>query len=330
MRKKLTIFIGICTFLICIISASYLLFEKNHVPSAETEMVTSSNFILYDFSRILLSETGIQTRYIHQRELTKADENKLKNSSLTFCMGNEVWKDEYENVCSVFYETEFQPMNNKNLADEWVELKSGYVKTDEEVKQIIPDKIPDYIIQGSTGDRGILAKTAYIDWHFWMSLEKADDMFNRIAATLEGRFPLYADKIEENRESYEKDLLSLKKEYEKAVFESQNRMVFVCGNMYYEYMFEELEVSYSSIHDFEETTADVERLSQMADVINAYGVRFLIKDKESGRESLEYLQTAVDHNLTALILDTGEFAEENSSFLEIMKNNLVILKKSIL
>lgn len=479
--------------IIFLITSSILASLTGCEKEKKIDMVTSSNFILYDFSRNLLDGTDIRVEYIKHEELTKADENKLKNSSIIFTIGDETWMDEYE-FCSPMYSgADFTPMEDKNMADKDVQLNIKQ-KEAEKDKQIIPNEIPQYVIgdddssndrttnqenrkeqstdengtsnepknaerednenedpennkdggwkynfifeeslrgteppvesnadgkhlgnfevndaiSGSSndeydkwltdrlknasdaifivlgnpdggytafrdvsmikhGDRylvvgidsleevssgpftkaacdvyvdpaleGILsneryAKTAYIDNHFWMSFKESKNMLEKMAEELAGTFPLYGETIMENKEKYLEEISSVEKEYQKEVYASGNKTVFICGNMYYSKLFDEMGIQYVSIYDFEENEpADIERMNRIARLINEYGVKFVLKDENASKEGFDLLETAVDKNINILILKTGEYGEPDDSFIEILKNNLSVLKKAMI
>lgn len=485
--------------IIFLITSSILASLTGCEKEKKIDMVTSSNFILYDFSRNLLNGTDIRVDYIKHEELTKADENKLKNSSIIFTIGDEPWMDEYE-FCSPMYSgADFTPMKDRNMADKDIQLNIKQKET-EEGTQIIPNEIPQYIIgdednnngrtanqesgeeqstdengasdkpqnsdkpkntdsennenedtkntqdgewkynfifeeslrgseppvesnangkhlgnfevndtiSGSSndeydkwltdrlknasgaifivlgnpdggytafrdvsmikhGDRylvvgidsleevssgpftkaacdvyadpaleGILsneryAKTAYIDNHFWMSFKESKNMLEKMAEELAGTFPLYGETIMENKEKYLEEISSVEKEYQKEVYASGNKTVFICGNMYYSKLFDEMGIQYVSIYDFEESgPADIERMNRIAGFINEYGIKFVLKDENASKEGFDLLETAVDKNINILILKTGEYGEPDDSFIEILKNNLSVLKKAMI
>lgn len=180
--------------------------------------------------------------------------------------------------------------------------------------------------------KGPSAKTAVFDENYWMDVKKSMRIVEAIRQGLVKTYPEDEAVIEANYQEYIKKLESLDERIQKEVDNSNNGLIFVCGAFTYGNMTEGYGIDYISIYDDAQSqeSASLSRLTAFAGFLNEHGIKYVLKDKNSDTEAMTSLKDSLDHNVTVLILDTMETKKDTEkSYLGIMEDNLLILKKAL-
>ena len=175
------------------------------------------------------------------------------------------------------------------------------------------------------------AKTTDISTSYWLDVDNTILLAQKIKESLIEIDPSNKEKYEENYKSYESDLLSLDDKIQYIVDNSKNKMIFIGGPFKYKYLTDGYGINYISIYDYNTEEASLTRLNNFAKIVNKYNIKYIIKDPLSSSEGIDSIRTEVSHNINTVIIDTMEKVDnpDSTSYLEIMNNNYIILKKSL-
>lgn len=138
--------------------------------------------------------------------------------------------------------------------------------------------------------------------------------------------PENSGKYEENKEKYLAKLDELKKEYEET-FENQT-LKAVSLNESLEYFKQNLNLSLISIAtDHEESTLSGEKMGEVIDKMKQEEIKVVIIDKEDNDKNAQTLIKETEAKIKRL--NSGlEGKEDLDSYLDIMRENLEVLKNS--
>lgn len=162
--------------------------------------------------------------------------------------------------------------------------------------------------------------------HVWTSITLYQKQVEAVADFLKELNPENSGKYEENKEKYLAKLDELKKEYEET-FENQT-LKAVSLNESLEYFKQNLNLSLISIAtDHEESTLSGEKMGEVIDKMKQEEIKVVIIDKEDNDKNAQTLIKETEAKIKRL--NSGlEGKEDLDSYLDIMRENLEVLKNS--
>lgn len=177
----------------------------------------------------------------------------------------------------------------------------------------------------------ILASTVDKATDYWLDVDNTVLLSQKIRDLLIEVDPINTEKYNNNYKDYESELLSLDDKIQYAVDISQNKLIFIGGAFKYKYFTDGYGINYISIYDYSTQETSLTRLNNFAKIVNKYNIKYIIKDPLSSTDGIESIKTEVSHNINTVIIDTMEQVDnpDSTSYLEIMNNNYIILKKAL-
>lgn len=186
------------------------------------------------------------------------------------------------------------------------------------------------IIASNNTEKIILAKTIDEATDYWLDVKNTQKLTEEIKNRLIEVSPENKDIIEENYSEYSKSLQSLEEKYQN--ISSENNTTFIGGAFKYKYLTDAYGINYISLYDTnQDTSPSVTRLSNFSKILKEYNIKYIIKDKYSSMDGIDSIKADLDYNLNVVIIDTMDNVEniDENSYLDIMDNNYVILKKAM-
>lgn len=178
-----------------------------------------------------------------------------------------------------------------------------------------------------------LAVTRDISKTYWLDVKNTMLLEEKILEKLIEIQPEDKELFEKNYEEYRSSLISLNDKLQYTVDQSVNKTIFIGGAFKYKYLTDGYQINYISIYDYsnQDETPSLTRLNNYAKVINRYNIKYIVKDNISSMDGINSIRTEVSHNVNVVIIDTMESVEdlENNTYIDIMENNIIILKKAL-
>lgn len=167
----------------------------------------------------------------------------------------------------------------------------------------------------------------------WLDVKNVKKLSEIIKEEIIKKCPEHKEIVENNFNTFSEELLSLNEKMEYIVKESENKTIFIGGAFVYKYLTDGYGIKYISIYDYsnQDESPSLTRLSNYAKILNSYNIKYIIKDEESSSDGIDSVKSELNYNTNIVIINTMDNIEdmENNTYLDIMNNNSVILKKSI-
>lgn len=175
------------------------------------------------------------------------------------------------------------------------------------------------------------------DEHVWLSLKNASVLTEEISKAIIKADSSNAETYEKNTEAYIEKLDALDKEYEEAVKSSPKKTLLFGDRFPFRYMTEDYGLDYYAafIGCSAETEASFETITFLSGKIDELSLNtVLILDGSDGKIAGTIAENAETKDLKILSLNsmqstTAKDVENGSSYLEIMENNLSVLKEAL-
>lgn len=196
----------------------------------------------------------------------------------------------------------------------------------------VPDVVFEDTLQKyfTKADIKILANTVDVSTDYWLDVNNAIKISSALKDKLIEIDPENKDIYDKNHKDYNNELETLNNKIKYIVENSENQTIFIGGEFNYKYFTDAYGINYISLYDYStEELPTLTRLSNFANILNNYKIKYVIKDKESSMEGINSIKTELDYNLNTVIIDSIQTAETDDSYINIMNDNYIILKKAI-
>lgn len=232
-------------------------------------------------------------------------------------------------------------------SDQWVEdaLKNPTNPNRKTIMLLETDPLENTHIEGAQGhdhdhehdQEHEDAKMHKLDEHIWLSLQRAERICQKIAATLGKLDPENKELYSKNAADYGKKLLDLDKEYQTAVQKAPHRALLVADRFPFRYMAEDHGLDYYAAFSgcSTETQASFETIVHLTEKLDALKLPFVIVTESSDQSvANSIIQNSKDSDRSVLVLDSMQSVSlkkinEGSTYLSIMESNLSTLKKAL-
>ncbi|MCI9039005.1 MAG: zinc ABC transporter substrate-binding protein [Clostridia bacterium] len=164
-----------------------------------------------------------------------------------------------------------------------------------------------------------------INNHIWTSLSNHIIQVEEIAKRLGEMNPENKEIYEINRKSYREELEALQKEY-KVELKNLKGKKAICLNESFSYLAKDIGLEIISIPtNHEESSLSAEKMKELIEMMKAENIKSILVDREDNLKSAQIL--ANETGATIYKLQSGLTGKiENSSYLQIMRDNLEVLK----
>ncbi len=300
--------------------------EKEEDSSGSLKVVTTT-FPLYDWTRTLagenaenmdlklLMESGVD---LHSFQPSAEDIAAISECDIFVYVGGE--SDEW--VKDALKEAENEEMIvidlmealDKDVKEE--EIKEGMEAEEEEEGE---EEGPEY------------------DEHVWLSLKRAVKCCKAIEEALAEADDDNAGMYEEALAAYTEKLSELDGKYEKAVKEADNKMLLFGDRFPFRYMTDDYGLNYYAafVGCSAESEASFETVRFLAEKLNEYGLKYIFTIENSDQKIAKaIINDSGAENVEILTLDslqsvTGKDVDGGLTYLEVMENDLEVLKKAL-
>lgn len=318
MKKfRKTVLVTLCVFLLMMTGCS-----GNGKQKGEKITVVTTIFPLYDWARniikdsedvelVLLMSNGSD---LHNYQPSVNDIIKVTDCDLFIQVGGESdkWAED------LVRERENSGKKNLNLMDQL----SDYLRIDERAEGMQEEE--------EEGEE----ETEY-DEHIWLSLriaQKACELIrNELSSLDKGNGSRYAQNCAEYCESLRK----LDEEYKKTVSLGNRKVILFADRFPFRYMVEDYGLEYYAAFKgcSAESEASFETIKFLAEKVDEKELKYiLILENNDGRIARTIMENTARKNQETVVIDslqsvTGQDAEKGAGYLQIMQNNLEVLRK---
>ncbi len=171
-----------------------------------------------------------------------------------------------------------------------------------------------------------------IDPHIWLDPVLAQEEVNTIKAGLIEADPENEEGYEVNADAYNQKLEALDQEYRGAFQEAENR-TFVTQHAAFAYLAQQYDLNQVSIAGLSsEEEPSPAKLAELSELVDQEGIEYIYFEDNSSSKIAETLASEVGVELALLSpLEGVSQADQDAGvdYIEVMKNNLESLKKSI-
>lgn len=175
------------------------------------------------------------------------------------------------------------------------------------------------------------------DEHVWLSLKNAQTLCKAIAEALETADPEHKDVYAANVDSYLEKLSSLDGQYQDAVANASQKTLLFGDRFPFRYMVDDYGLKYYAAFAgcSAENEASFETISFLAKKVDELGLKNIMTIENSDQKIAKTIRdNTKDKNQEILSLDsmqstTSEDAQNGTTYLSVMENNLDVLKKAI-
>ena len=171
-----------------------------------------------------------------------------------------------------------------------------------------------------------------IDPHIWLDPVLAQEEVNTIKAGLIEADPENEENYEVNADTYNQKLEALDQEYKEAFQESENR-TFVTQHAAFAYLAQRYDLNQVSIAGLSsEEEPSPSKLAELSQLVDQEGMEYIYFEDNSSSKIAETLANEVGVELALLSPLEGVSQSDQDAgvdYIEVMKNNLESLKKSI-
>ena len=175
------------------------------------------------------------------------------------------------------------------------------------------------------------------DEHVWLSLKNTEVIVNEIASELSAIDSENGNIYSENAASYVKELENLDAEYEKVVSEADVKTVLFGDRFPFRYLTDDYGLDYYAafVGCSAETEASFETIVFLADKVDGLGLKSVLTIEGADHKIADTIvQNTKNKDQQILTMDsmqstTSQDVENGASYLQIMKDNLEVLKKAL-
>lgn len=181
------------------------------------------------------------------------------------------------------------------------------------------------IIDSSKNITSKIEENGEVNNHIWTSLSNYMMQVEEIAKSLSEANPENKEVYEKNKENYIKELKKLQKEYQTELANLNDKKA-ICLNEAFSYLAKEVGLEIISVEtNHEESSLSAEKMKELIEIMKKENIKSILVDKEDNLKSAQTLASETGAKIYELQSGlTG--SEENNSYLQIMKENLEILK----
>ena len=181
------------------------------------------------------------------------------------------------------------------------------------------------IIDSSKNIISKIEENGEVNNHIWTSLSNYMMQVEEIAKSLSEANPENKEVYEKNKENYIKELKKLQKEYQTELANLNDKKA-ICLNEAFSYLAKEVGLEIISVEtNHEESSLSAEKMKELIEIMKKENIKSILVDKEDNLKSAQTLASETGAKIYELQSGlTG--SEENNSYLQIMKENLEILK----
>ena len=228
-------------------------------------------------------------------------------------------------------------------SDKWVEdaLKEAVNKDMVVINllNVLGDQVKEEeLIAGMEGEEeeGEEEEPEY-DEHIWLSLRNASVLTDHIADAIAEVDAADADAYMANAEAYKEKLSSLDAEYQEAVSAAEKDTLLFGDRFPFRYMTDDYGLSYFAAFPgcSAETEASFETIVFLADKVNELSLSSILTIEGSDHKIAETIRESTKSRdqqiltMNSMQSTTLEDAQEGTSYLSIMKDNLEVLKEAL-
>jgi len=170
-----------------------------------------------------------------------------------------------------------------------------------------------------------IEESGEINNHIWTSLSNHIIQVEEITKRLGEMNPENKEIYETNKKSYIKELEALQKEYKVELTNLKGKKA-ICLNESFSYLAKDIGLEIISIPtNHEESSLSAEKMKELIEMMKAENIKSILVDREDNLKSAQIL--ANETGATIYKLQSGLTGKiENSSYLQIMRDNLEVLK----
>ncbi len=170
-----------------------------------------------------------------------------------------------------------------------------------------------------------IEESGEINNHIWTSLSNHIIQVEEITKRLGEMNPENKEIYETNKKSYIKELEALQKEYKVELTNLKGKKA-ICLNESFSYLVKDIGLEIISIPtNHEESSLSAEKMKELIEMMKAENIKSILVDREDNLKSAQTL--ANETGATIYKLQSGLTGKiENSSYLQIMRDNLEVLK----
>ncbi len=318
MKKfRKTILVILCVFLLMMTGCS-----GNKENEDEKITIVTTIFPLYDWARniikdsedvelILLMSNGSD---LHNYQPSVNDIIKVTDCDLFILVGGE--SDEWAE--DIVEDREKNGKKTLNLMEQLSE-----VLREEETREGMQEEEEE-------GEE----ETEY-DEHIWLSLRIAQKACELIRDELSSLDKENGSKYANNCAEYGESIRKLDDEYEKTVNEADRKTILFADRFPFRYMVEDYGLEYYAAFKgcSAESEASFETIKFLAEKVDEKELKYiLILENNDGRIARTIIENTAGKNQETAVIDslqsvTGQDAEKGAGYLQIMQNNLEVLRK---
>ena len=171
------------------------------------------------------------------------------------------------------------------------------------------------------------------DEHIWLSLRSAETLVNAIAEVISEKDPDHREVYENNAAVYTEELRKLDGEYETAVSEGTCDVLLFGDRFPFRYLTDDYGLSYYAAFAgcSAETEASFETVLFLAHKLDELGLKHVMTiDGSDGRIAKTIIENSGDTGRDILTLNSMQGGTDgNTSYLDVMKENLEVLKNAL-
>lgn len=326
MKRRSTLIIAISLVLIATLLTSCKGEDKNN---GKLKVVTTI-FPVYDWTEQIVGEKDKDVDVsmllsngtdLHSYQPTAKDIKKIANCDVFIYVGGE--SDEW--VEDVLEEAKNKKIKAINLMD-----VLGDAVKEEEVKEGMTEGHEDEDEDHDEDEKEY-------DEHIWLSLKNAKLCSQAIEEALSEVDPSNADTYKANLNNYEEKLDALDSEYQEATANGKQKTLIFGDRFPFRYMVNDYGLDYFAafVGCSSETEASFKTIKFLSEKADQLGIKHIITIEKSDKKIAEtIIKNTSAKNQDILTLDsmqstTGDDVKSGTSYIEIMKKNLDVLKKAM-
>ena len=317
--KRIALTIAVCLAFAGVFS----LYGCSYTGNNDGLIVVCSTFVQYDWCRELLGERADDTTLtlladngldIHSYQPSAEDIIKIATCDVIIYIGG--------------------------TSDKWIrEVLEENPKPDRKVISLLDavgdnlklEVLPDGAQHEHEHD-GSHAVDEY-DEHVWLSLRNARVICEKISDALSAADPENKELYSENLKSYTAQLSSLDREYLSAVQSAKNNTLIFADRYPFRYLLDDYSINcYAAFAGCSsETSASFETIATLSSKLRELSLGYLITIENSDQSIARAVISAADaQDIEILSLDSMQsVSERGSSYINIMKQNLDVLKTAL-
>lgn len=172
------------------------------------------------------------------------------------------------------------------------------------------------------------------DEHVWLSLNNAQILVKAISDKIVALDPEHKADYEKNTQDYLEQLAALDEEYASAIGGSDQKALIFCDRFPFRYMVQDYGLKYYAAFAgcSAETEASFDTVAFLAGKIDELGVKDVLKiDGSDGKLAQSIVDSTQGKNAHVLTLNSMQSTttKDNTTYLEVMRQNLEVLKEAL-